>query len=140
MSSFIVDILTPDRVLVRNRPAESLLVPTLRGQINLLKGHTHLITRLSTGLLSIFGGPDDLDEHFSVTTGIGRVLGEKISILASVAESSQEIDEQRAQRALENALAVLKEKTLSSHEFIKYTRKVERAKLRLQIVKKRQRN
>ncbi|MCY4524405.1 MAG: ATP synthase F1 subunit epsilon [Halobacteriovoraceae bacterium] len=135
MNCFTVDILTPGRILARNLPAESVIVPTLKGQINLLEGHTHVITGLSTGLLSVFGGPDDPDHHFSITTGVGKVLGDKITILADVGEEADEIDEERAQRALENAQDILKNKSLSSWEFTKYERKLARARLRLQLVK-----
>ena len=135
MNCFTVDILTPGLVLAREMPAQSILVPTLKGQINLLEGHTHIITRLTTGLLSVFGGSDDPDRHYSITTGTGRVLGEKVTVLVDVAEGANEIDEERAQRALDNARDILENKSLSSWEFAKYERKLERAKLRLHLVK-----
>ena len=134
---FTVDVLTPSQVLAKDWPAESLLLPTSQGQINLLAEHTHIIVRLETGLLSIFGGPNDSDEHFSITTGVGKVLGRKVLILANVAEKAQEIDVERAQRALDHAVRTLegKEQQLSFQESTKYHRKVERAKLRLHIAK-----
>ena len=135
MNCFTVDILTPGRVLAKALPAQSILVPTLKGQINLLEGHTHIITRLTTGTLSVFGGSEDPDSHFSITAGTGRVLGEKVTILADVAEGANEIDEERAKRALDNARNMLANKSLSSWEFVKYERKLERAKLRLHLAK-----
>lgn len=135
MNCFTVDILTPGRILAKSLPAQSILVPTLKGQINLLEGHTHIITRLATGPLSVFGGADDIDYHFSISTGTGRVLGEKVTIFAEVAEKANEIDEERAKRALDNARSMLENKSLSSWEFAKYERKLERAKLRLHFAK-----
>ena len=53
MNHFTVDVLTPNKVIARNIPAESLLVPTVEGQINILSGHTHIIAKLETGTISV---------------------------------------------------------------------------------------
>ena len=136
-NAYTVDILTPDRILVKDLPALSLLVPTTRGQINVLGNHTHIITKLSNGLLSVFGGPDDADRHFMVTTGICKVLGCKIHVLAHVLEESHGIDAERAKRALANAERILSSRDdLSDEEIFKYRNKVERAHLRIQIAKR----
>ena len=134
-TNFTVSVYTPSRVLAKDVPAESLLVPTVRGQINLLRDHTHIVSRLETGTLSIFGGADDSNRHFSVTAGICKVLEDKVVILSNAAEESHEIDKERAQKALQNAERVLNESdSLDDDEIVKYRRKVERAKLRLQLV------
>lgn len=133
MNFFTVDVLTPSKVLAKSCPAESLLLPTSQGQINLLANHTHVIVRLETGLLSVFGGPNDSDHHFSITKGVSKVLGRRILVLANVAERAQEIDVERAQRALDNATRFLEDPNLSFQESVKYRRKVERAKLRLHM-------
>ncbi len=133
MNHFTVDILTPDKIVARDIPAESLLIPTVRGQINVLPDHTHIITRLSTGQLSVFGGADDPDRHFIVTYGICKVLLDKIIILSNASEEHHEVDKDRAQLALDNALEALKSDSLSDEEITKYRRKVERAQLRIQL-------
>ncbi|MBI2521411.1 MAG: ATP synthase F1 subunit epsilon [Bdellovibrio sp.] len=131
----MVDVLTPYRVLGRNIPAESLFVPTIRGEINILPEHTHIIAKLDTGMLSIMGAEDDPDRHFSITTGICKVLGKKITILSNVSEEQHEISQERAERALAFAQEKLDTMTLTPDEFVKYTRKIERAHLRIQIAK-----
>lgn len=138
MNYFLVDVLTPYKVLAKAVPAESLLVPTVRGQINLLPEHTHVIAKLDTGTLSLFGGADDPDRHFSITTGVLKVLGKKITILTNVGEEGKEINLERAQRALKNASDKLLSESLSDDELLKYRRKVERAQLRIQIAQKYQ--
>jgi F-type H+-transporting ATPase subunit epsilon len=127
MNFFTVEILTPSSVVARNVPAESLLIPTVRGQINVLPEHTHLITKLQPGILSILGGADDPDRHFTVTTGICKILKDKITILAETCEEDHGIDVERAKRALAYPESI----TLDEAE--KYRRKIERAKLRMQI-------
>ncbi len=134
MNYFTVDVLTPEKVVAKDVPAESLLIPTVRGQINILPHHTHLINRLSTGVLSIFGGADDPDRHFSVTYGICKVLEDKVIIMSHTSEESHEISVERAQEALEAALSRLNSgDALSDEEVEKYRRKVERAQLRVQL-------
>lgn len=134
MNNFTVDILTPSRVIAKDVPAENVLVPTLRGQIQVKKDHTHVVEKITTGIVSIFGGADDADRHFLVTTGVCKVLNDKITILSNVATEDQEVDTERAEAALKNAQEMLSS-TLSDDEIIKYRRKVERAQLRLQMAK-----
>lgn len=130
---YTVDVLTPNRVLVKGLPAESLLVPTESGQINVLENHTHLVTKLTTGQLSVFGSADDPDRFFTITSGICKVLNDKVVILTQVSEESNEIDVERARLSLENAERMLSNESMSDDEVIKYQRKVDRSKLRLQM-------
>lgn len=135
MNFFTVDILTPYKVVAKDMPAHSLLVPTVNGQINILAGHTHIIAKLTTGQLSVFGAADDPDRHFSITKGICKVLDHKVIILSHTSEENREIDGERAKRSLENAQEVLKSESLSDIEIEKYQRKIERSKLRIQMAK-----
>lgn len=134
MNYFTVDLLTPEKVVAKDIPCESLLIPTVRGQINVLPHHTHLINRLSTGVLSVFGGADDPDRHFSVTYGICKVLEDKIIIMSHTSEECHTINTERAQAALDNANSRLNSgEALSDQEIEKFQRKAERARLRIQL-------
>lgn len=135
MNHFTVDVLTPNRVVAKDVPAEALLIPTTRGQINVLPNHTHVVTKLSTGVLSIFGGSDDPDRHFTVSHGICKVLEDKIVILSNTSEEQHEIDGERAARALEFAQEKLANEALDEEDHVKYQRKADRARLRLQFAK-----
>ena len=133
---FIVNIFTPERVVGQNIPAASLLVPGVNGQMNILPDHTHIIAQLSTGELSLFGGVNDPDRHFCITYGFCRILKEQVVILATTVEENKEINRERAERSLQNAENILASgKTLSDWEIEKYRRKVERAKLRMQMAR-----
>lgn len=134
MNYYTVEILTPSKIVAKNVLAESLLIPTSRGQINVLEDHTHLVTKLSPGILSVFGGADYADRNFFVTVGVCKILENKIIILANTSEESTDVDVERAKLALARAEEKLKQpESLSLEEVEKYTRKVERAKLRIQI-------
>lgn len=134
MKYYTVDILTPSKIVAKNIPAESLLIPTIRGQINVLQDHTHIVSKLDTGMMSVFGGPDYGDRHFSISTGVCKILDNKITILANTSEESTDVNVERAKIALKNAEDKLKNtEGLSLEEVEKYQRKVERAKLRIQL-------
>ncbi len=134
MNHFTVDILTPVKVVAKGIPAESLLVPTIKGQINILVDHTHTVSKLETGMISVFSGADDVDRFFTVTAGVCKVLENRIIILANTAEEKKDIDLERAKKALEYAESkLLKPDLISEEEFVKFTRKIERAKLRIQM-------
>lgn len=134
MKYFTVDILTPSKIVVKGILAESLLVPTVRGQINVLEGHTHIVSKLSSGVLSIFGGPDYGDKHFALSSGVCKVLEDKVVILSNTAEENTDVDVERAKLALKNALEHLKHTDgLSREDVEKYQEKAELAKIRIQV-------
>jgi F-type H+-transporting ATPase subunit epsilon len=134
MNYFTVEILTPSKIVARNVLAESLLIPTVRGQINVLENHTHIVTKLSTGVLTVFGGPDYADRSFSVTAGVCKILDNKVTILSNTSEEATDVNIERAKLALKNATDKLSNtEGLSDEEIVKYQRKVERAKLRIQL-------
>ena len=134
MKYFSVDILTPSKIIAKGIPAESLLIPTVRGQINVLEGHTHIVSKLAPGVLSVFGGPDYADKHFAVSSGVCKILENKIVILSNTAEENTDVDIERAKLALKNAEDHLKNTDgLSLEDVQKYQDKAELAKIRIQI-------
>lgn len=134
MNNYLVDILTPEKVLAKGVPAESLLVPCERGQINVLKDHTHIVTKIIPGIISVYGGADDSDRYFAVTIGVCKILDSRVIVLAHTAEESHEVNVERATEALNVAQDKLnKSDHLSDEELEKYRRKAERAKIRLQM-------
>ena len=109
------------------------MVPTVKGQINVLAQHTHIVSKLETGAYFCFCGADDADRFFTVSTGVCKVLDNKITILAGTSEEKHEIDEVRANQALKNAEEVLNTEALTDEDYQKWQRKKERAKLRIQL-------
>jgi F-type H+-transporting ATPase subunit epsilon len=134
MSYFSVDILTPDSVVGRDLKAESLLVPTVNGQINVLPEHTHIIAQLDTGVLTLLN--QGKSENFTMTTGVFKVINNKITVLSNVTEKAEDINQERAQKALNKAEEILKDGTLESeNDYVKYQRKLARARMRIELIK-----
>jgi F-type H+-transporting ATPase subunit epsilon len=134
MKYFTVDILTPSKIIAKGVLAESLLIPTVRGQINVLENHTHIVTKLSPGVLTVFGGPDYADRNFALSTGVCKILEDKVTILANTAEEGSDVDVERAKLSLKDAEDHLKNTDgLSLEDLEHYQDKAERAKIRIQV-------
>ncbi len=134
MKYFVVDILTPSKIIAKSIPAESLLIPTVRGQINVLENHTHIVSKLSNGVLTVFGGTEYSDRSFFVSQGVCKILDNKITILSNAAEESTDVNVERAKLSLAHAEDKLKNtEGLTLDEIEEYSARVERAKLRIQI-------
>lgn len=133
MSQFLVDIFSPSEVVVKDLPADSILIPTQKGEINVLKGHTHIVEKISTGMMTVKNA-NNQDRHFLLTAGVCKVLNNKITILSYVAEKLEDIDLERAKSALQKAQeALYKTDELTDLDLIKQQRKKERAELRMKM-------
>ncbi len=130
MSNFNLNIYTPSGIIVDGYQCDELTVPTEMGQINVLKGHTHIVSVLGTGVLvaKMAGGQS---RHFTIAGGLCKVLGKEVTILAKTSESAEQIDKERAEAALHKAQSRLASGI--SVETIKFQRKIERAKNRIRI-------
>lgn len=134
---FNLNIYTPNGVVIKGLQCSSLKIPTVRGQINVLPGHTHILTEVDTGVLSAKVG--EAERHFTMTSGLCKVLGEEITILSTTSEKAEDIDVERAHAAKAKAESRLSGKeNLTSVEMIKFQRKLERARARLTIGNLRQ--
>ena len=136
MSHFKVDILTPSSVVARGLDASSVLVPTERGEINLLPQHTHLMAKLDTGALRLEdnGGKSKL---FFVTKGVCKVLKDRITILTAAGEEDCDINFSRAQKSLEESKLKLEStEVFQDGEREELEEKNRRARTRLEIIKK----
>lgn len=79
MSNFNLSIYSPSGVVIKNHPCDSLVIPTSEGMINVLKGHTHIISQLSTGTLVAESASGQ--KTFQVSNGISKVFGDSVTIM-----------------------------------------------------------
>jgi len=133
-SAFTLDILTPQGVVVQNLDCKGLYVPTAQGEINVLENHTHILTQLSTGVLTVVDS-ENSSRYFSITSGVCKILGDKVSVLSTTTEAAENIDLERAKTAKKNAESKL-QNTLTEDEHTKYYRKLQRAEARLKMTSK----
>jgi F-type H+-transporting ATPase subunit epsilon len=103
--TFELEIVTPDKLLVRER-VEQVQIPGKTGELGVLPGHAPLITTLTIGEISYREGTNT--HYLSVAWGFAEVLPNKVTILADTAERAEEIDLKRAQEAKARAEEALK--------------------------------
>ncbi len=131
-SAFKLNLFTPKGVVIKGLECNDIVIPTVRGEINILPEHTHILTELSTGVLTA-KTPMGL-RHFSVTAGLCRVLQDTVTILSFTSERAEDIDLERAKSAKAKAMDRLSGKDgLNDVDLIKFRRKLERAELRLRL-------
>jgi F-type H+-transporting ATPase subunit epsilon len=132
MAFFNLNLFTPQGTVVQKLECDALLIPTVRGQINVLPEHTHFLTQLQTGILT--AKTSQGERFFSVTAGTCKVLKNDVTVLSFTSETAQQIDLARAQKAKELAEKKLKGgESLTDIEIIKYQRKLERAEARIKL-------
>ena len=114
MREFKIHILASDNAFYEG-PCESLVVPTIRGQYGILAGHSNLMSAVVPGKL-VFRVPDGEDQVVAVSAGIVKVEKNEVLVLVDTAERPEEIDENRARRAAEEAKeAMLQKRSLQEY-------------------------
>ncbi len=87
-------VVTPEKKVV-DAEAESVELPGELGYLGILPGHTPLITLLKTGVLSYRDGGGT--EAFALSSGFAEVAGDRVSVLADLAEGRGQIDTAKAE-------------------------------------------
>ncbi len=95
-----LEIVTPDRAVVTEQ-VDELQLPGSEGYFGVLPGHTPLLAALQVGEMWYRIGQE---KHFlAIAFGFAEVLPDRVTVLAHVAERAQDIDQERAERAMKRA-------------------------------------
>lgn len=132
---FILNLVTPEKKLATELEVEEVVVPGLRGQLTLLPGHTPLVTTLEVGLVRYRVKGESVPKTVVVSWGYCEVNPHGVNVLAETAESVEEIDRERAEKALAEAQKRLTEPNLEPNQVEKYRRKIQRALARIESLK-----
>ncbi len=101
MASFLLELVTPERVLLREQ-VRSVRAPGIEGSFGVLANHAPLMTALAVGLIKVEYDNGDL-EYIATSGGFMEVNREKTTILADTAERASDIDISRAEEAISRA-------------------------------------
>jgi len=102
VASFPASIVTPERVLLEAEEVEAVVLRTDSGDATFLANHADLVGAVVPGACRL-QREDGSEERFAVHGGFVQVGGNRVTVLAPIAERADEIDVDRAQRALEAA-------------------------------------
>jgi F-type H+-transporting ATPase subunit epsilon len=110
-----LEVVTPRRMLVQTEVAEVRL-PGVLGELGVLPGHTPLLTALDVGRLAYTEG--GREKKLAVANGFAEVLPDRVTVLAKLAETPEEIDAARAGAEREDAVEAMKTATAEDLERI----------------------
>jgi F-type H+-transporting ATPase subunit epsilon len=99
--TFPSSLVTPENVVLEGE-VEAVMLRTDVGEATFLAGHTPLIGAIVPGLVR-FQDEDGTVKRVAVHGGFVHVKHEGVTVLAPVAELAEDIDVDRARRALEAA-------------------------------------
>ena len=99
-------IITQERVVFDDE-VDEIYTKTTDGEIGILKNHVPIMTSLEIGVTR--AKKDGVTKYFTTMGGILQFKDEECTILTSIAEQGEEIDELRAKEALERAQQKLRE-------------------------------
>ena len=98
--NFQVEIITPERVFYTGE-ATMIEFTSVEGDMGVYKNHIPLTTVLAPGIVTIT--EEDGQKKAAVHAGFAEILGDKVTLLAEVAEWPDEIDLNRAEAARDRA-------------------------------------
>ena len=130
----MLEIITAERQVFSDE-VDMVVAPGIDGQLGILPRHAPLMTMLKPGALTVRKAGEE-DMYVAVSGGFMEVLGNRVSILADACERSDEIDEERAQQAVQRA----QERLASRSEDMELERamaSLRRAQVRVDLVRRR---
>ena len=134
MNLIHLEVITPARAAYRGE-IQSLTVPGSMGNFQILYNHAPIISSLDVGIVKIMEQNDNLLK-FSIGGGTVEVLSNSILLLAESFERPEEIDIERAQRALERAKERLSLKHKDKIDNVRAESSLHRAVNRLKLAGK----
>jgi len=101
-----LEIVTPE-ARVYSDTIDTVVIPTVDGEIGILPGHIPLLTQVEHGELRVTKG--SVVSFLAVGGGFVQVSGDKISVLAERAITEDKIDEKAVEHAMQRAEQAIKE-------------------------------
>ncbi|MBU3806161.1 MAG: ATP synthase F1 subunit epsilon [Candidatus Fournierella pullistercoris] len=133
MKTLFLEIITPERQFYIG-PAEELVLPAIDGLYGVQPGHEPAVTAMEPGELRF-----KVDGEWQVAAigqGFVEIMPDRAIVLVSSAEHPDEIDQRRAQEALERAEERMRQKK-SVEEYYYSKAAMARAMARLKVSRRR---
>ena len=101
-----LEIVTPD-ARVYSDTIDSVVIPTVEGEVGILPGHIPLLTQVQHGELRVTKGAETV--LLAVSGGFAEIEGDRVHVLAEHAISEEKIDEKAVEAAMRRAEQELEE-------------------------------
>lgn len=123
------EVVTQDRLLFEGE-VEAVIAPGTEGELGILPHHAPLLTTLDYGILRVRS--EGQEQIFTIAGGVMEVLPDRVTVLADVGESIEEIDIERAEKARQRAQDMLKHREqLGKDQYAAIEAALRRSNLRL---------
>jgi len=130
-----LEIVTPE-ARVYSDTIDSVVIPTVEGEIGVLAGHIPLLTQVADGELRVTKG--SATSYLAIGGGFAQIDGDKVSVLAERAISEEQIDEKAVEDAMKRAeQAIHDAKDMDPNEFEHLQNMVRFAGTQLALKRKR---
>jgi F-type H+-transporting ATPase subunit epsilon len=95
-----LEIVTPD-ARVYSDTIDSVVIPTVEGEVGILPGHIPLLTQVEHWELRVVKGAETL--LLAVSGGFAEIAEDRVRVLAEHAISEEKIDERAVEEAMKRA-------------------------------------
>ena len=130
-----LNVVTPERSILKEAPVESLVLPGAMGQFNVLPGHTNFITTLAHG---VFGYKVSGEWQIAfLSGGFTQVFGGEVTVLAETVEMAQELDLAKAEAEVHSLTIKLKAAKPGTDEYTVLALAIDQAGARVRAAQKK---
>ena len=95
-----LEIVTPE-ARVYSDTIDTVVIPTVNGEVGILPGHIALLTQIEHGELRVT--KNGVTQWLAVSGGFAEVEGDRVHVLAENAINEEKIDEHAVEAALQRA-------------------------------------
>ena len=134
MPTMQLDIITAERVVYSDQ-VSVVVAPGIEGELGILPHHAPLLTTLQPGEIRVVKEGEE-DTFIAVSSGFLEVMANKVVILTDTAERAEEIDEARAQEAVQRAQESLEHRT-TDMDLERAMASLRKSQSRLKVVRRR---
>lgn len=136
MAKLRFELVSPERVVYSDEGVDMVIAPGADGELGILPSHAPLLTALGIGELRLRKG--DEEESFAVHGGFLEVVGNKVIVMADVAEQADEIDLARSEEARERAERRYRDRP-EGLDMARLQAALRRSRVRLKVARRRRR-
>lgn len=135
MAKLALEIVTLERKVWEDTDLDMVILPGIEGELGVLPRHVPLLTALKPGVITIRKG--GVEELFAVGGGFVEVRPDKVTVLATAAEHSEEIDSARAEAARSQAADTLQRPPEQGMSVALMRQALSRAEARIKVTNRR---
>jgi F-type H+-transporting ATPase subunit epsilon len=133
MGQVHLEVVTPEKILI-NQDVDAVTLPGSLGEFGVLAGHVPFLSGIVPGELRFTAGGKT--ERFAVASGFAEVSENKLSVLVDAAERAQDVDLERARKALERARERIARRGEEGLDFARAEAALRRAIARIKVGEK----